>query len=320
MTAGGPSFNVLIAGAGSIGAFHDDPSSRHSLTHAHAYARHPAFNLVGFTDLDGTRALEATRIWGGRTFDTVEAAFERERIDVVSVCTPDDTHHDVLMRLSRLPVRLIFAEKPLANSPAEADEIVAALSLSRIPVCVNFKRRFIPEYGRLRAEIQGGACGEFLAGVGYYGKGARHSGSHMIDILRFFLGEVQAARVTHVVDDGVRDDPSAGAVLSLAGGGTVLLQPVDCRQFTMFELDLLFARRRIRLTDLGARIEESEVIDDDVFKGYRVIRRSRESEAALGDALYFAVENIAAYLTHGVPLAATLHDGHRAVAIADLLH
>ena len=45
-------FNVLVIGAGKIGALFDHPNDIKILTHAHAYKTNPNFEIVGFADSD----------------------------------------------------------------------------------------------------------------------------------------------------------------------------------------------------------------------------------------------------------------------------
>ena len=52
-------FNALVIGSGNVGAFYDEPSSTHCLTHAHAFTKHDGFHLVGFVDDDLEKARRA---------------------------------------------------------------------------------------------------------------------------------------------------------------------------------------------------------------------------------------------------------------------
>lgn len=62
----GKSYNVLIIGAGNIGAFFDMPYSKNVLTHAHAFSKVEGFNLLGFVDVDNKKAIEAANIWNAK--------------------------------------------------------------------------------------------------------------------------------------------------------------------------------------------------------------------------------------------------------------
>ena len=85
-------FNVLIVGAGNIGAFYDNPESKNVLTHAHAFYKHLNFQIIGFIDINESKAENAAQIWGGKKFINIKDAFNESNIDVVVNDTPDEFH------------------------------------------------------------------------------------------------------------------------------------------------------------------------------------------------------------------------------------
>lgn len=309
-------FNALVVGSGNVGAFYDEPSSGHCLTHAHAFTKHDGFNLVGFVDEDRQKAEQASAVWGGRAFRHLDEAFGAGRIDVVSVSVPDERHCELLLDLSRRPVRLIFAEKPLAATIDEADAILARYGETKIPICVNFKRRFVPEYQQLSKAIAGGGFGQYLGGTGYYGKGVLHNGSHLFDLVRFLVSDVIDATVVGCVEDWRAEDPSLSAVLVLANDGRFFAQAVDSRCLTMFEIDLVFEKKRVRVSDLGFTIEEFDVAPDELLPAYGVLKLARRTRTGLADAMFHAVANIHDFLTRGEALKASLTDGYRVMEIS----
>lgn len=108
-------YNVLIVGAGNIGAFFDMPSSKNILTHAHAFTKAKGFNFLGFVDIDKEKAQNAAKLWNTSYFENLSEAFNKNRIDIISICTPDEFHYNLLKQLADFPVRLVFAEKPLTK-------------------------------------------------------------------------------------------------------------------------------------------------------------------------------------------------------------
>ncbi len=320
MTESSAVFNALVVGSGNVGAFYDDPSSTHCLTHAHAFTKHDGFHLIGFVDEDLEKAHRASARWGGRAFRHLDEAFGAERIDVVSVSVPDARHCELLLDLSHRAVRLIFAEKPLVATMAEANAVLKRYRETKIPVCVNFKRRFVPEYQELSRAIADGRFGQYLGGTGYYGKGVLHNGSHLFDLMRFLIADVIDAEGTGFVEDWLAEDPSVSAVLLLANNGRFFVQAVDSRCFTMFEVDLLFEKKRVRISDLGFSLEEFDVARDETFPDYEVLKLARESRTGLAEAMFHAAANIHDFLTTGVPLKASLADGYRAMEISVMVH
>lgn len=308
-------YNVLVVGAGQIGAFFDRPSSPAILTHGHAFSKHPGFNLLGFVDVDYSKAAEAAGIWGGRAYNTIDDACGYNQVDVVCLAAPDEYHYSYLKRLAGSNSKLIFLEKPLVKTLTEADEILSLYKRSPIAVEINYSRRFVPEFADLREAIQEGRFGRYLSGTGYYGKGVSHNGSHMIDILRYWLGEIASSTPLDHIFDYYDDDPVVSAVLQLQRGGPFFLQAIDCRSFTHFEVDLLFEKNRIRMVDSGYKIEKYTVVDSRTYAGYRNLSLEKEINTSLGHAMYHAACNIYDHLNSGAGLLCSMADGYRALEI-----
>jgi predicted dehydrogenase len=308
-------YSVLIVGAGKIGAFFDKPASENTLTHAHAFTTHPGFVLKGFVDANPQQAARAAAVWGGNPFASVSDAFEHGSIDVVVVATPDETHAEVLLGLLARPIKLVFAEKPIAESLGHAVSIVQLYGERGIELAVNYSRHYTQAFADLQKVISQNEFGNFLSGVGHYGKGTLHNGSHMVDLLRFLLGEPVKTKTLGAIEDWSVLDPTCSALLSMPGGGQFMMQGVDCRNFTIFEMDFLFEKARVRTVDSGFAIEISEVVDSEMFTGYRVLSSAKRQDVDLGNALYAAATNIHDHLSNGKPLVCTAHDGVRALEI-----
>ncbi len=309
------SCTVLIIGAGRIGAFLDLPQSSSVQTHAHAFSAHPGFSLVGFVDARPDRAARAAEIWGGKAFASIPEAFHEERIDVAVIAAPDETHYRLLKTLSDRPLRLVFAEKPMTGTEDEAEEIVRLYRERSISLAVNFSRRFVPEVQDLRTRIASGEFGRCLSGSGWYGKGTMHNGSHLIDLIHFLLGKIDDVRTVSSVQDWRDDDPSCSAVLTLTGGSQFFMHAVDSRAFTIFEMDLVFERQRVRIVDSGLAIEMYEVRDNAMYPGFRDLRPVATIATGHLNALACAADNVFSHLEHGTSLWSTGIDGLQAQAI-----
>jgi len=308
-------YSVLIVGAGKIGALYDTPGSEAVLTHAHAFSSHPGFLLRGFVDCDRQQSERAALLWGTEAFDSVTDAFARSEIDVVVVATPDEAHYRVLKELAYLPLKLVFAEKPLTKSHTEAQYIVQLFHQRGIGLAVNYSRRFVRAFAQLRDKIARGEFGRYLTGMGYYGKGTLHNGSHMIDLLCLLLGEPTGVKTLGAIPDWNKYDPTCSVVFQIANDCQFIMLGLDCRCYTIFEMDILFENARVRIVDSGFAMELYEVIDSGVFAGYRVLSAGKRHQIDLSTALYGASENIYGHLSAGRPLACTGEDGARALAI-----
>lgn len=284
----------------------DDPGSPLILTHAHGYKACEGFEIVGFVDSNLEKAELASARWGGDAFKSIEELFKIQSVDVVSVCLPDELHYATLVALAEKPVKFIFLEKPAVRTVVEADDIRSLYADLPVRVQVNYTRRFVPEVRNIRQAIRSGSYGKFLTGTGYYGKGLLHNGSHLVDLLQFLVGEVSEVAKISEVTDFYEDDPSVSAQLTMCCGGVFHLCHVDCRQFHIFELDLIFERKRVRIYELGTMIEEYSAGKNRLFEGYQTLNKDADYSTQHSTAMYHAMTNLRNNLDCGEPLVCTL--------------
>ena len=303
-------YNALIIGAGNIGAFVDNPRSKAILTHAHAYAQHPNFKLIGFVDKDLGKSKKAASIWGTVWFKSIEEAFEHSRIDVVSVAVPDGQHYFVLKKLAGLQPKAVFAEKPLVTNQMEAKYIKSLYQKKNIPILVNYSRRFVPHYQTIKKDIEKGNLGGYLAGAGYYGRGLIHNGSHLIDLLRYFVGSIEQVTPLDSLVDFSPKDKSISAILRFANGKQFYLQCVDSRKYSIFEIDLMFEKSRIRFCNSGFKIEKYTISNNTFFKGQKNMLKKSGMSTSLDKAMLYAVDNIFQHLENGQDLKVSLQEGY----------
>ena len=306
-------YNVLIIGAGNIGAFYDEPDSDKILTHAHAFKKHPGFELLGFVDTNIKKSITAAKIWDTKYFYNVEQVFNQQKVDIACICVPDDFHFVLLKKLLYLPVKFIFLEKPIAKTIVEANKIIRINNITRVPVAVNYSRRFVPEFQKIKENIEKNIYGCYLTGIGTYGKGLIHNGSHLIDLLSYFKFNIKRIKVIKRLADFYKNDKSVSAALTFENDRQFFLQIVNCRKYTIFEIDLLFEKKRIRIINSGYLIEEYNVRQDNSFKDYRILAKKKEINTSLENSLYFAADNIYRHLTNGEALKCNLEDSYNAL-------
>ncbi|MFH0969685.1 MAG: Gfo/Idh/MocA family oxidoreductase [Patescibacteria group bacterium] len=305
-------FNVLIIGTGKIGAFFDNPNSKNILTHAHAFSCHRGFNLVGFVDSDKKQAAKAAKIWNVNAYDDINQAFKPNKIDVVCIAASTDMHHKILKESLKYPMELILLEKPIARTLDELKKIIELCSKAKKPMVVNYMRRFLPEFEKIKTAIKKGAYGNFVAGTGYYGKGLLNNGSHMIDLLHFFFGYISEFKIIDSCNDFSAGDPTITAVLTLSNKKSFILQGISSELFTLFEMDLIFEKQRIRIIDLGQKIEFHKIKNSAMFKGYKNIVKFSENTTAINKYMYFVADNIYNNLTKGKKIKCDIFDGYKA--------
>lgn len=92
-----------------------------------------------------------------KQYDTLEALLEN--VDVVDVCTPTHTHHEIVLQAAAAG-KHILCEKPLARTVQQAQEMIAACEAANVTLLVGHVVRFFPEYATARQTVVSGEIGD----------------------------------------------------------------------------------------------------------------------------------------------------------------
>src|SRR6185437_9793679 len=90
---------------------------------------------------------------------------------------------------------VVLCEKPLAQDPVVAKEMLAACEARGISLFVNYMRRADPAVAAVKAMIESGAIETPLKGTVWYSKGLIHNGSHFVDLVRHWLGPIGSVQL-----------------------------------------------------------------------------------------------------------------------------
>lgn len=134
-----------------------------------------------------------------RSIDAIAAAKD---IDAVVICTPTDTHADLIEQFVKAG-KAVFCEKPIDLSLARVKACLDVVRAHKGTLMVGFNRRFDPHFRAVRAEIDKGSIGEVeMVVITSRDPGAppvdyiKRSGGifrdmtiHDFDMARFLLGE-----------------------------------------------------------------------------------------------------------------------------------
>jgi len=316
MKLGAKKYNALIIGTGNIGAFYDNPDSDRIISHGHGFSDSDKFELIGFVDIDEKNGKKGAEIWNTNYYKTIDEAFSVEkRIDVISIAVPDKHHYDVLKQASQYSLKCLIVEKPITQTLNQAYEIIEIYQKKQIPIIVNYTRRFIGQITKIKEDIESNKYGKYLNGIGYYGKGILHNGSHMIDLINYFFEEIKEYQIIDKYNDYYEEDPSVSGILTLKNSKKLIIQYVDCKISTIFELDLFFEKCRVRISELGYKIEYFQAKESPYFKGYTNYVESEEISTELDRAMSNLVEHTYRVITENQKLKSSANSAYEAMKI-----
>jgi len=216
-----------LLGAGRIGK-----------VHARAVSGDANARLVAVADAFPAAAEAIAAAYGCevRTIEAIEAARD---IDAVVICTPTDTHADLIERFARAG-KAIFCEKPVDLDVERVKACIEVVDETRAKLMVGFNRRFDPHFMAVRKAIDDGRIGDVeMVTITSRDPGAppvdyiKRSGGifrdmtiHDFDMARFLLGEepvAVSATAAVLVDKAIGEAGDYDSV-------SVLLQTASGRQ------------------------------------------------------------------------------------------
>jgi len=195
--------------------------------------------VVAGRNEEAVRAAAATLGWRDVETDW-KALVHRGDVDLVDVCTPGDTHADIAIAALRAG-KHVLCEKPLANSVAEAEAMVAAAEQAPGVAMVGFTYRRVPAIQLARRLVADGRIGTVRHVRAQYlqdwiadptvplswrldrqraGSGALGDiGAHIVDLAQFVTGE-QVTGVSAVLETFVHERPVADSFTGLSGSAS----------------------------------------------------------------------------------------------------
>jgi len=222
-------------------------------THSQAWRTAPHFfdlplrpEMAVVAGLDAERAVEAAaRLgWAEGSGDWREVV-ARDDIDLIDICSPGDTHAEIAIAALRAG-KHVLCERPLANSVAEAEQMVAAAEEAHahgVRAMVGFTYRRVPAISLARRMVEEGRVGQVRHVRAQYlqdwiadpeaplswrldkskaGSGALGDiGAHVIDLTQYLTGD-RIAEVSGRLETFVKERPYPAGDTGggLGGGGT----------------------------------------------------------------------------------------------------
>lgn len=148
-------------------------------------------------------------------YDDAEALIHDRNVDAVYIATPPSSHKEYALAAARAG-KPAYVEKPMALNYSECNEMIQAFETAHIPLFTAFYRRALPRFLKIKSMIDNDEIGTIqsviirfyrppsqadlkhaaqwrvdpaIAGGGYF----VDMGSHMIDLIQYFLGPIVSA-------------------------------------------------------------------------------------------------------------------------------
>lgn len=189
--------NIGLVGVGGIGQVHADILSKDERV-----------NLAGIVDVDEKRASILSRKYGCNSYTDYKRLLQLPSLDAIYVTVPNAFHANIVLQSIQKGIS-VFSEKPMATNFDEAKKIYEEVEKTGIIYQIGFNKRFAPLYKKVkdilnqkerpplawvkmnRGELKNPPWAgdpEISGGFLY------ETAMHILDILRFFFGEVRGVK------------------------------------------------------------------------------------------------------------------------------
>lgn len=328
-------FTAAVIGTGRIGfSLGFDRKREQPASHTMALNSNRRIRLIAGCDKDSSR-LEKWRKANRkcRVYSESSQLFACEKPDIVVVSVNEDSHLETCLEAIRSKPRLVILEKPVALNFEEGKKIRFASESLGVPVMVNHERRFSEDYRFAKNHLD--SVGKIMtvnarldSGLRVYapenekdgGYSLLHDGTHLVDIVRFLLGQenvsgkdfevIHTPRITSLVYD--EENPEILRNLSVNFESEVCpdvnLSFSGRSKYFGFEVDIIGTEGRIKIGNgifEFLRAEESRL-----YSGFYSLSRNRKIRR-FKKTRYFSnmVQNAVDFLDGKTPLFSDLSDG-----------
>ncbi|MGY4688602.1 Gfo/Idh/MocA family protein [Salibacterium sp. K-3] len=225
---------AAVIGCGSIA------KNRHLLE----YDAKEQVKITAVCDIVQARAQETADIYGAAAYTDYKELLQKENIDIVSVCLPNDLHAPVSIAALEAGAH-VLCEKPMATSSEEAQAMIDAAEQSGKTLMIAHNQRFVSSHQKAHRLIHSGEVGKiysFRTTFGHDGPEAWSAdgknswffekekafigamgdlGVHKADLLRYLLGEEfvnVAGFIENNAKEGITVDDNAVCILRTESG------------------------------------------------------------------------------------------------------
>ncbi len=266
-----------VIGLGRIGSTFDEEIDRGGVfflpyCHSPSYVKSDFTRLVAGADIHpGQREVYAER-WNldaSQVYADYREMLDQAQLDIVSVCTSARVRPQIVVDCARAGVKAIWAEKPMAPSLAEADEMISVCAETGTVLAINCSRRWHPLFDQAHQLISKGSLGEILHVTGYGQCGLSHNGSHLIDTISFLAGGSVSwvfGEVNVEKNGSEYVDPEGNGYLAYDNGVRGFLRGMPCGAAS-WDFEVIGTEGRIRSSTHGQDFEYYKLIPGGIRGG-----------------------------------------------------
>ncbi len=320
-------YKAAVIGLGNIGLMYDfDEKRNHPSSHSLAYTDSDNFDLVFCVDSDVEKGKWLNKInhraYFFRTIDEAIKCGYANDIDVVSVCTPPDTHFCILSELLEKKIgKVVFCEKPIALNSKEAKKIKEMVEQYNVKIIPNISRRWNVGLRKVKDTVQNQRYGKLEKINVRYTRGIYNTGSHLFDILEMWTGtEIESVEALDKTITTAEPEPTFSFFFKMRNGVTGYAEAINDEQYYMFEIDMFLTDGKIEMRNSGDDVRYFSRTSHHLFGDFMELKEVAHDGNLLADSCIMnAVDNISGWLKNGDSVLCSLENAIKPLYIAEAL-
>lgn len=175
------SYRVAFIGCGGI-----------SRAHMNGYLACERTNVIAGTDMSPSQSEK----WGANfkissLYTNYEEMLEKEKPDIVSICTYVNSHCELVVKCAQSGVKAILCEKPMALNMDEANRMVEECAKHKVKFAIGHQRRHAPQHQLTKRLIDRGEIGSLISLWGSSPSDLMDWGTHLVDMMLWYAGDVE---------------------------------------------------------------------------------------------------------------------------------
>ncbi len=327
--------HIAIVGVGHIGSQH--------VKHAKNLG-----NLVAVCDIKEAKAKTIAEQFDCKAYFSLDELLASEKaLDLVAVCTPNGLHADHSIKALKAGCN-VLCEKPMATRVRDCERMIHTAEETNRRLFIVKQNRFNPPVKAVKKAIEDGRLGrilniqvncfwnrnrEYYTGSDWRGTLKMDGGtlftqySHFIDLLYWFIGDVEEARAftdNYIHKDVVEFEDTGVVVLKFANGalGTIHFTINSYGGNMEGSLTLFGEKGTVKIGGKYLNLLEYQSIEGYMIKGLEPGNPPNVYGKIIGsmsnhDKVY---ENVIDVLIHGGSIATDLLDGLKTVQIIEKIY
>jgi len=273
-------YKAAVIGCGRVGAEEWNYSKEvQPETHAACYKNNPNVELAGLADINYKKLENAGKYFPNvALFNSAEDMLKKIKPDIVSIAADSASHFSLVKLAAKYKTPAILCEKPIAQSIKQAEEMIKTCKKNKSLLFINHQRRFDPLLQQWQIKIRNGLIGKIVQVNCYYYNGLLNSGTHVVDLLRFFLGEVDWVKgFINKETSWKKDDDNIDALIKFKNGALATLQTLP-KNYGLSDYHFYGEKGYFAIKNLGYEIEYKKSIENKYCKGFYQLSDNIEKE------------------------------------------